>query len=353
MKEKNIKIIFFTIIILIIAFAIYYIIKNRDILASDIKTKKLEEKISNNIIIGITDFDTINPIISKNQDIQYISKLIYEPLINITEDFKLNPELASEWGKIDSKTYLIRLNEEKMWQDGKNFTASDVEYTINYINSQNSIYNDNVENIDSIEIINDYTIKIYLLEEDENFEYMLCFPIICDRENVGTGNFSIMNIDENEITLENNSKQVLVKIYKTIAELYNSFAKEEVDIITTNNMNYEEYIGGIGYNKSMFFGRNFDYLKFNLENRILSNLEVVQAVGYAINKNEIIYKIYNNTYFQAEFPLQYGCYLYNNDIEYEYNINKAQKALENAGWKYTRRILDKKWTGIEVTNNNK
>lgn len=326
-------------------FAIYYIIKNRDILASDIKAKKVEEKINNNITIGITDFDTINPIISTNQDIQYISKLIYEPLVNISEDFKLEPELATEWGKLDNKTYIIRLNEKKIWQDKENFTSKDVEYTINYIKDKNSIYKNNVKNIEKIEIIDDYTMKIYLLEEEENFEYMLCFPIICERENIGTGKFNIVNISQNEITLKSmsNNKQILVKIYKTTAELYNSFNNEEVDIITTNNINYKEYIGGIGYNKSMFFGRNFDYLKFNLENKLLSNPEIVQAINYAVNKNEIIYIIYNNNYLQAEFPLGYGSYLYNKNIEYEYNINKAQKILEDAGWKYTRTILGKKW----------
>lgn len=355
MKEKNIKIIFFTIIILIVGFSIYYIIKNRNVLASDIKAKKLEEKISNNITIGITNFDTINPILTTNQDIQYISKLIYDPLVNISENFKLEPELATEWGKLDNKTYLIRLNEKKDWHDKEKFTAKDVEYTINYIKDKESIYKDNVKNIEKIEIINDYTMKIYLLEEEENFEYMLCFPIICERENIGTGKFTIENINQKDITLKNtnNDKKVFVKIYNTIAELYNSFNNEEVDIITTNNINYGEYIGEIGYNKSMFFGRRFDYLKFNLENKILSNLEVIQAIMYAVNKNEILYKIYNNNYLQAEFPLGYGSYLYNKNIEYEYNINKAQKVLEEAGWKYTRTILDKKWANTKITNNNK
>lgn len=337
MKEKNFKIIFFTIIIILILFAIYLIIKNKDTMASDIKITRKENEISNEIIIGTTDFDTINPILSKNQDVQYIAKLIYEPLINIGQDFKLEQGLATEWSKLDEKTYLIRLNETKFWSNGKPFTAKEVEYSINYIKGQDTIYKDNVKNIDKIEIINDHTIKIYLLEPEEKFEYMLCFPIISEEQNIGTGNFNIDTVNEGEIILKSkiNEKKIVIKIYEDVAKLYNAFSQEEVDVITTNNINFEEYIGTIGYNKKIICNRNFDYLKFDIDDK-----EVVKSILYAINKNEIIYKVYNNLYCKAEFPLQYGSYLYNEDIEYEYNINKAKQILKDAGWEYNRRNVE-------------
>lgn len=337
MKEKNFKIIFFTIIIILTIFAIYYIIKNQETKANDIKIIKKETKISKEISIGITSFDTINAILSKSQDIQYISKLIYEPLIDIGQDFKLNQALATEWSKLDEKTYLIRLNEDKIWHNEEKFTAKDVEYTINYIKGQDSIYNENVKNIDKIEIINDYTIRICLLESEEDFEYMLCFPIICEKQNIGTGNFYITNINEDEIILQSkeDNEKIIIKIYEDETKLYNAFSQEEIDLITTTNTNYQEYIGTIGYNKKIICNRNFDYLKFNIDNP-----EVVQALLYAINKKEIVYKVYNNAYCVAEFPLQYGCYLYNEDIGYEYNVNKAKQVLKETGWKYNRRKLE-------------
>lgn len=339
MKEKNFRIIFFVVIILLIIFAIYYIIKNKDTLTNDIKVQKKENQIYKEIKIGITDFDTINPILSHNRDIQYICKLIYEPIINITQDFNLRVGIAKEWSKLDDKTYLIILDENKTWHNGSKLTSEDVEYTVNYIKEQKTIYEDNVKNIDEIEIINDYTIKIHLLEPEENFDYLLCFPIICKQENIGTGNFYIDSISEEEIILQSrkDEKKIRIKMYEDVASLYNAFAKEEIDVITTTNINFQDYIGAIGYNKKIIRNRNFDYLKFNIENP-----EVVQAILYAINKNEIIYKIYNNLYSQAEFPLQYGSYLYNNNIEYEYNLNKAKQILKEAGWEYNRNKMEKK-----------
>ena len=214
MKEKNLKIIFFTIIIALIFFAIYYIIKNQTTIVSEIKIKKAENQISHQIIMGITAFDTINPILSKNQDIQYISKLIYEPIINIGQDFKLEQGLGTEWSKLDEKTYIIRLDENKYWHNGEKFTAKDIEYTINYIKEQDTIYGDNVKNIEKIEIVNDYIIKILLIEPEEDFEYMLCFPIICEKQNIGTGDFCIESISEKHIALKLKTLQNCIMLFR-------------------------------------------------------------------------------------------------------------------------------------------
>ena len=68
--------------------------------------KEQEENISNKqqemikeLKLGIAGLDTINPILSKNKNVQDISKLIYEPLVNLTSDYKAESCLAKEWAK--------------------------------------------------------------------------------------------------------------------------------------------------------------------------------------------------------------------------------------------------------------
>ncbi len=42
------------------------------------------------IRFGISNLDKLNPIVSKNQSVQDIlTKLVYESLLNVTEDYKL------------------------------------------------------------------------------------------------------------------------------------------------------------------------------------------------------------------------------------------------------------------------
>ena len=76
-----------------------------------------ELKISKDICLGITEFDTINPILTKSIEVQNITKLIYEPLIDITLDFNVEPKIAKAWSKIDDLTYIVQLDEEKKWHN--------------------------------------------------------------------------------------------------------------------------------------------------------------------------------------------------------------------------------------------
>ena len=97
MKFSLFKYLFFLIAIILTLLAIYILYKddNNKTLAKE--DNKVKINIDDEINIGIVDFDTTNPIFSKNRDIQYISKLIYEPLLNITKDFKIENKLAKEF----------------------------------------------------------------------------------------------------------------------------------------------------------------------------------------------------------------------------------------------------------------
>ena len=47
------------------------------------------------------EFDNINPILSNNKNVQDISRLIFEPLFTLTQDYKIEGVLAKECSKID------------------------------------------------------------------------------------------------------------------------------------------------------------------------------------------------------------------------------------------------------------
>lgn len=109
-----------------------------------------------------------------------------------------------------------------------------------------------------------------------------------------------------------------------------------LDMINTQSLNVEENIGIIGSNVRQIYGRNFDYIALNTTNTILSNNAVRQAINYGVNKQEIINTIYNGKYFSADYPLEYGNYLYNKDSKNnEYSKEKAKEILQNDGWNFS------------------
>lgn len=310
MNLKHIKIIFISIIIILILAGTYIIyIKNNKTIDSE--EKKIKEIITTkDIIIGITQYDTINPLLTKSLEIQYITKLIYEPLINITKDFDLEPAIAKEWSKIDELTYILKIDGNKEWSSGNKVKIEDIIFTINKIKESDSIYNENVENIQQVEKIDETTLKIHLEKEKAFFEYLLCFPIIEQKTYnleipYGTGEYVIDSIEKQQIEISNKERKITIKIYENISELYNNFSKENVDLILTQNVNYGEYLGNIGFNETLITGREFYYI--SCEN--IKDIETRHIIEKSINKEKIIYDLYNNRYKVAQTPLDYGSYL--------------------------------------------
>lgn len=116
-----------------------------------------------------------------------------------------------------------------------------------------------------------------------------------------------------------------------------------IDMLSTQTINIEENIGTIGATLQETYGRDFDYLALNTKSNILSHKEVRQALGYGINKKEIVNTIYAGKYISADYPLEYGSYLYTkNEEANQYNPDKAKQILQMNGWEYRSGVWQKK-----------
>lgn len=366
MKSNFFKYLFVIFVICIMFFAVYKIKTEEEKQEQDQTTVGTEEKKITEITLGVASLDSTNPILSKNKNIQDISRLIYEPLIQITSDYKAEGCLAKEWAKQNATTYIIKLKENVRWSNGEKFTADDVKFTIEKIKSINSIYTSQVKNIASIDITDDYTLKINLDKEIPFFEYQLTFPIMSsqffqDKEfnagivPVGTGMYKYSDVQSTNLTLEKNTNwwdnktnltitKITINLYSSLAELYNSFKMGNIDVIDTDNSNLQEYIGTIGYAKKEMKGREHVFLALNNSSNFLSRKEVRKAISYSIDKTNIVSSIFNNQYFTSSFPLDYGTWIYQEqDASAGYNLDQAQKILTENGWTFK----NKNWQKIE------
>lgn len=368
MKQNFFKYIFILFAIGIIIYAIYSIyFKNSKEEQVEEKSQVQEVTMAKDIRLGISNFDTINPLMTNNKEVLNVDNLIFEPLIRITEDYKLEMCLATECSKISDTTYVIKIDNNKKWHDGSPLIAKDIQFTIEKLKEIGSVYSYNVEKVANVEILDASTVKINLIEEVPFFEYNLTFPIMPNnyyigeefttstKIPIGTGMYKIESIADGTITLTKNKKwwniqnenakieTIIIKTYSQVGELYNSFKLGNTDIFTTSNYNLENYIGTIGYTKTEFSGRKFDYLAFNCESDILKNVEVRKAIGYALNKNSIVSNVYNNNYNVSDFPLDYGNYLYTNkSVSSGYNQEQSKKVLTDNGWEYKNNRWQKK-----------
>jgi len=74
-------------------------------------------------------------------------------------------------------------------------------------------------------------------------------------------------------------------------------------------------------------------LQFNLENEILGNKLVRQAIAYAIDKDFIINELHSGLPFRAKSPIHPGSPYYDDSIEgYEFDLARANELLDEAGF---------------------
>ena len=357
MKSNFVKYIFIIFLIAIVVAVIYKSTEHEENIVEEPTTSQVEEDIVKEIYLGVAEFDTINPILSQNKHVQEISRIIFEPLLEVNEEYKLQKRLVKDWAKISENTYLVKIRNDVKWSDGTQLLVEDVIYTIETLKQVQSIYSSNVQNIAGAEKVDEDTVKIILDREIPFFEYNLIFPIMSrtyyegqdfattDKNSmpVGTGKYKIVQNISNAIILNKNEhysreeltlEKITISKYLTLGELYNAFKLGKVDVITTTNIGIEDYIGTIGYNKQEVSGREFDFLALNTQNAVLSNVEVRNAISHAINRNNIVALLYNNKYKVIDYPLDYGNWLRGKNTDNSYNPDLAKQILEQNGWIY-------------------
>ena len=143
MENNNfVKYIFAAIVIFLVGYTFYVIIQNN---AGDenvsLDQTSTVSTIQTDLRLSIAELDTINPILSHNRNVQEVTKIIYEPLVTLNENYKLEYCLAEEVAKIDDVNYVIKLRKGILWENNANFTADDVFFTIDMIKNERSKLN--------------------------------------------------------------------------------------------------------------------------------------------------------------------------------------------------------------------
>lgn len=341
MNNNNLfKYIFAVVVVILIIYTMYIILHNK----SDVTNTSLDQtstltNIQTDLRFAIAELDTINPLISNNRNVQEITKIIYEPLVTLNENYKMQYCLAEEIAKTDDLSYVIKLRKGVLWEDRTPFTADDVVYTIDLIKNGgfNSIYASNLEEVIEAIVVDETTLNITLSQSDPFFEYNLTFPIMCRKhygeENfassekvpIGTGMFKISEISSNIIKLVQNeyywntdrkpmATEISINLYGSMGEVYTAFKNGEIDILEVKAANVEDYIGTLGYNKIEYKSRDYDFLAINTEHSVLSEPAVRKALNLAIDKNNLVATCLGKGYIASNFSLDMGFWLYTKDL---------------------------------------
>lgn len=369
MKQGVFKYIFVLafIILLIITYIVFY--------DKNDKTSGVQDQTSttNTLItdlrLGIAEYDTMNPIVSNNKNVKEISRLIFDSLISVSNNYGIEYGLATEIAKADNLTYILKLREGVKWQDGSDFSAQDVKFTIDKIKKEpnvNSSYASNLQYLSDLEIIDSYTIKFSLSQEVEFFEYNLTMPILSsnyfsnedfvssEKNNtiIGTGMFQISEVGEKVFKLVpnpyywNNNKtplltEIYINLYENIGEMYTAFKSGYIDIIDITAIGIEAYIGSLGYTKVDYAEREVTFLSFNTQNELFLDSRTRKAISLYLDKSNILANL-GSGYMQTNFVIPSNSWIYDSRLDATSN-SVADSLLTECGWNY----MNNRWTNSD------
>lgn len=264
------------------------------------------------------DAISLDPVATNDNQSSHVMTQIYEGLVKITEDGKIEPSLAESYEQPDNLTYVFKLKKGVKFQNGEELKASDVVFSL-----KRALEAPNVKHLfasidpASVKAVDDYTVELKQVEPFSGLLAALCHPgayIVNEKAVTEAGDdYGRKPIGTNAVKLVKWTKADSVEmerfedyhgektaykklLFRVIPEPSNRVIELEsggVDIaydITANDLEKVEK------NEKLQLFRSFDYgttyLGFNTAKDPLNNPKVREAISYAIDIDSIVSAVF-------------------------------------------------------------
>ena len=255
---------------------------------------------------------TLDPRFSTDAASYRITRLIYRSLVDFDDNFQFIPDLA-DWEMLASQHYRFTLgNKGRKFHHGERLIADDVKATYDYVLDINnaSPHRGSIAVIKSIDVIDEDTVDFLLQHPDPLFPGRLVIGILpaalidsdhpFNRQPFGSGpvalqewpndgDLSLIRLDDKQVLKMITVKDPTVRILKLL--------RGELDIlqgdIPREMIRWLEEQDKTQIEKAQ--GDTFTYMGFNMADPVTSQLPVRQAIAHAINRDEIIEYVMDNT----------------------------------------------------------
>ncbi|MFA6430592.1 MAG: ABC transporter substrate-binding protein [Candidatus Paceibacterota bacterium] len=360
------KIFFYTICTIFVISGIFILGKVNDSLKMDVPANGgyLTEG-----IVGSPRF--VNPVLAVSDVDKDLTSLIYSGLLRASANGELDLDLAKSYEVSENDLeYTFTLKDNIYFQDGKEITADDVEFTINKI-QDSAIRSPKRPNFYDIKIekINKNQIKFILKKPYSPFLENLTVGIMPKHiwDNLDTDQFALSQYNVEPIgsgpykvtkmeTLKKN--MLLVPTYYELSpfgkgginkpyidKIIIRFYRDEKSVIDAYNKGEVEAINSISPDKmpdikkqsaslvettplprvfAVFFNQN--------QNEILSYKEVRTALNLAVDREKIVQEVLGGYGKALNSPIPKGLLGISNDIQSGLDLDKASSTLAKAGW---------------------
>ena len=299
-------------------------------------------------------------------DNRNVSAKVTEGLLRYDAKFNPQPLLATAWkGSADGLSYSFTLRPGVKWHDGRDFTAEDVRYSVLTQKKQGPRGRITLANVERVDTPDPLTAVIVLSRPAPFLIKALSsaeLPIVpahrySDGEplgnpnttsRVGTGPFVFEEwVRGSHLVLRKNPNywrkghphldRVIVKFVRDPAAISTAVETGEVDVAQGVGLADLDRLAANARLKvdDTYDGflNNASFLEFNVENPILANAKVRQAIAQAVDRNFIRDTIYYKRVevVNSPVPRVLADYYDDSTFRYPYDLAAANRLLDEAG----------------------
>ena len=253
--------------------------------------------------------NSFDPRVGTDEVSQKVYHLVYDNLLNLDDQLRVAPGLATHWEQPDDKTFVVHLRSGVTFHDGRRLTAKDVAYTFNsmldpaFVSARRGAY----AVLDRVEVVDADTARFVLKAPSGSFAIQLVLPIVPDGSGpelrtrpIGSGPYKFVaySVDDSlELAAFKEyvggpprNEGVVLKIVPDEIMRGLELKKGSVDLIINDiSPDTVEQFRGEGSKQIVAAtGTDYAYVGINLKDAALSDKRVRQAVGYAIDREAIV-----------------------------------------------------------------
>lgn len=283
-----------------------------------------------------------------------VTNNIYDTLVGVTSDWEVVPRLAKEWTiSKNGMEITFKLRDDVKFQNGRDMTAKDVQYSFNRLKDAESPRARDYANITKIEVEDDFTIKFITEKLDVELLKSFAYPwaaivpeeaaLNLKTKPVGTGAFVLEEwIPQQHLVLRKNDSYygnkpkldtVKLMLIPDATTMLASFQVGDLDIIPLTGDQVTIVENKPEYKVISEPMNAVQILSLNTNNPALANENVRKAIAMAINKEEVIdVSMFGyGDKIGSHLPPTSPDYFDTNDV-IEYNPEKAKQLLKAEGY---------------------
>jgi len=110
---------------------------------------------------------TMDPHLSGSKIDRQIYHNVFDPLVTLDNRLGIKPGLAESWTQPDNKTIVFKLRRGVKFHDGSDFNAEAAKFNFTRMKTEpKSVRKNELANVDTVEVVDPYTIKLNLKKPD-------------------------------------------------------------------------------------------------------------------------------------------------------------------------------------------